>query len=51
MKFLERVLDKIDEKKREKALKTAPFLYIDRHGKRWFNTNYYCAYGVLRKIC
>lgn len=49
IKFLEHILDAIDEKKKQKALSEFPYCYIDRHGKKWFNNTYCCGFGILRK--
>lgn len=51
MRLFNRLLDYIDMKKKEKALKQFPFSYEDRHGKKWFNTDYCCGYCRLRKWC
>ncbi len=50
-KLIEFILDKRDEKKKEKALAHFPFCYTDRHGRKWFNTTYCCGYGKFRKFC
>ena len=49
--ILERFLDKRDEKKRIKALSKFPWCYEDRHGRKWFNMDYCCEFGHLRKWC
>lgn len=51
IKFIERILDRIDEKKKEEALAVYPFSYKDRHGKRWFNPDYCKGFCDLRKWC
>lgn len=50
IKLANNILDKIDERKKVKAMKTVG-LYIDRHGNKWFDTSKYCAFGKHRKWC
>lgn len=49
IKPIEKILDRIDEVKKQKALSEFPYSYIDRHGKKWFNTTYCCGFRILRK--
>ena len=51
IKCIDNMLDKIDERKKQKALKSFPWRYIDRHGNRWFNTCYRCSFTSFRKWC
>lgn len=49
--MLKKILEKIDNVKKEKALsKKGIGLYIDRQGRYWFDHNRYCRYGQYRKI-
>lgn len=49
--WINKILDARDMKKKDKALQVFPWCYVDRHGNRWFNTDYCCGYGRLRKWC
>lgn len=51
MKILNRILDRIDDKRKKKHLANWPYQYVDRNGRKWFNTTYRNGYGQLRKWC
>lgn len=50
-KWIDRLLDALDVRKKNKALQVYPWCYEDRHGRQWFNTDYCCGFLRFRKWC